>query len=59
VAAWGAAPYANKLGRQVEEEVVRLARKTGIDLFVLEETKNGYPRHPLYMKNDSELYWWN
>ena len=37
------------------DETVAALRDAGVDLFVLGLTKDGYPRHPLYMRADSEL----
>ena len=37
-----------------DKEVVKLLKKKGIPLYVLELTKDGHPRHPLYVKG-SEL----
>ena len=47
IAAWGAHPFAQRRGKEVLD-------KFG-PLMCLGKTKNGSPRHPLYLKKDSEL----
>lgn len=45
IAAWGADPMARDRGRDVHH----LLRLTGPDLYCLGTTKDGAPRHPLYL----------
>lgn len=54
VVAWGAS-LPGDLGRPVAFGVVRMLRHHGIEMQCLGRTKLGYPRHPLYVKGDTEL----
>ncbi len=51
VAAWGARPIAEKPGA----ELVKALGQDAARLFCLGTTKNGHPRHPLYVKSDQRL----
>jgi hypothetical protein len=51
VCAWGASvPFAR------DREVLDMLR--GVDLYCLGLTKQGYPRHPLYVKGDTKPQLW-
>jgi hypothetical protein len=52
VVGWGAFPLAKERAKQL----VELAK--GKSLYCLGTTKAGWPRHPLYLKSDSELQPW-
>lgn len=39
--------------------VVELIRSVGAKLYCLGTTKDGHPRHPLYLKGDTKLIDWN
>lgn len=54
VAAWGAHQMAVQRGDYVR----RMLRTRGIDLLALGITKDGHPKHPLYLRNDSPLVEW-
>ncbi len=54
VAAWGAHPIA----REQANVVVNLARMGAVPLWCLGVTKDGSPRHPLYLKNDASITRW-
>lgn len=45
VAGWGAFPEA----RERAQHVMRLLREAGVPLYSLGRTKDGHPRHPLYL----------
>ena len=51
IVAWGA--HGALLGRG--EQVTRLLRKTGFELWCYGVTQGGQPRHPLYLRTGSEL----
>lgn len=51
VAAWGA--HGGWLGR--DSEVLKLLGAEGVELHCLGRTRDGMPRHPLYMKRDTPL----
>jgi hypothetical protein len=53
VAAWGAFPEARIRAREVVEAIL-----TDADWHVLGLTKDGYPRHPLYMRADCKPQTW-
>lgn len=48
VAAWGAFPWAQERG----EEVATMLVSAGITVNVFALTRQGYPRHPLYLRKD-------
>lgn len=51
IAAWGAQP-----GTEVQTVTVRgILREAGREAFCLGKTKDGSPRHPLYVKGDAPL----
>ena len=52
VCAWGAKPWA----RERAEQVVKLLRKPNRTLWCLGLTRDGSPRHPLYVTATSPLY---
>jgi hypothetical protein len=52
VACWGAEPVAVERGRQV---IQNLAREGITDIKCLGKTKDGHPRHPLYLSYDVPL----
>lgn len=52
IAAWGALP---KVLRPYAERVERELCAAGIELWCLGFTKDGSPRHPLYVRSDTEL----
>jgi hypothetical protein len=54
VAGWGAHPEAREYGLAFHAFVRRL----GHDLWCLGTTKDGSPRHPLYVRGDTELVRW-
>ncbi len=48
--AWGAPPFA----RDRAENVIGLLRREGVtDLLCLGRTKDGHPKHPLYLRSDT------
>lgn len=49
VCAWGTH------GNDAEQSIMTLFRMQGADLFCLGKTKDGHPRHPLYVKGDQPL----
>ncbi len=51
VCAWGADPAAERRGTEVAEQLRRLRSP----LWALGLTKDGHPRHPLYVKGDATL----
>lgn len=51
IVAWGA----HKLVRQRQKHVLKLLYKYHEELYCLGYTKKGYPRHPLYVSNNTEL----
>lgn len=51
LAAWGA----NGTFRNRDTEVRLIALETGVDLVCLGTTKDGHPRHPLYVAGDQPL----
>ncbi len=51
VAAWGAEPFARKRAA----DVTRRLKDAGVALYCLGVTKEGCPRHPLYVKGDALL----
>lgn len=53
VAAWGAEADQARVA-----EVVSMARAAGVEFQALGVTKHGAPRHPLYLRADSELTPW-
>lgn len=55
VAAWGAS-YPKGAGYYVSEQAARLRRKFGANVLGL--TKNGDPRHPLYLPSDTKPVKW-
>jgi hypothetical protein len=48
IAAWGSHPFA-------KERAAEVIKKFGASLMCLGTTKDGSPRHPLYLKNDAVL----
>lgn len=59
VAAWGAHPAARALfGLQVPHSTEVVAAVKGLRLHCLGVTKDGHPRHPLYVRGDAELQPW-
>lgn len=50
ILAWGT--KGNLLNR--DKDVLNLIKDNNIPLYALEITKNGYPKHPLYVKSDIE-----
>lgn len=48
VAAWGAFPWAQERG----EQVVELLTNAGVVVNAMALTRQGYPRHPLYLRKD-------
>ncbi len=54
VAAWGA----HKLARPRVRALLEMAVDTGVHLSCLGTTRNGAPRHPLYVRGDAELVRW-
>jgi len=55
IAAWGSVP--NKL-REAIAPVIAVMKASGYDLKCLGTTKDGSPRHPLYLRSDAELRPW-
>lgn len=53
VCAWGSTKWATKRGLQVAREVLVPG-----DLWCLGTTKDGHPRHPLYLRGDTPLERW-
>lgn len=53
VVAWGA-----RIDDQREREVEAILRRGGARLLCLGKTKDGYPRHPLYVRGDQPLEDW-
>lgn len=53
VAAWGANARPDRV-----DQVARLAWVRGVELNCLGTTKDGAPRHPLYVRGDTPLYSW-
>lgn len=51
VCAWGAHPLADRSAIFFKQ----YARAQGVDLYCLGHTKDGHPRHPLYVKGDQPL----
>jgi hypothetical protein len=51
VCAWGAEPAAAKQAKDFR----RFAGEEGVELWCLGKTKDGHPRHPLYLKSDAPL----
>lgn len=51
IAAWGS--HGTLLGRG--EQVTALLREAGFELWCYGTTKSGQPKHPLYLRTDSEL----
>jgi hypothetical protein len=51
IAAWGTG--GSYLGR--DKEVLAMARESNHPLWCLGKTKDGYPRHPLYVRSDKTL----
>ena len=49
IAAWGVHAALNDRGKQVEDLIVPYT-----DIHCLSVTKDGYPGHPLYLRNDSK-----
>ncbi len=54
VAAWGA----HKLARPRVRALLEMAVDAGVHLSCLGTTKDGAPRHPLYVRGDAELVRW-
>lgn len=52
VVAWGAFP---KYIRDRDQEILGTLKKQGVKTFCLGLTKEGFPRHPLYVKKSQEL----
>lgn len=55
VAAWGSV---KKLLRYGADEIVEIIREYGHKLMCLGTTKDGSPRHPLYVRGDAPLIEW-
>ena len=55
IAAWGAFEIARERGIEVRD----MLSNHGISLLCLGVTKDGHPRHPLYLPKNSELRAWN
>lgn len=54
IAAWGTAgSFLNR-----DKHVIEIFRKVQVPLYHLGLTKDGYPRHPLYLKNDTRPQLW-
>jgi hypothetical protein len=51
IAAWGTGGARNGRG----DHAARLLREVGVDLMCLGVTKDGHPRHPLYVRGDAPL----
>jgi hypothetical protein len=56
IAAWGAVPKKMKRG---VEAVVKIIENEGYRLKCLGKTRNGQPRHPLYLRSDAPLMDWS
>lgn len=54
ICAWGAEPKALEQGKKFQS----WAAEHKLDLWCLGRTKDGHPRHPLYLKNDVALEPW-
>lgn len=54
IAAWGACQTQLQL-RRANEVIEFLVSDRDVLLYALGFTKNGHPRHPLYVRNDAEL----
>lgn len=54
IAAWGAHPMARERGL----DVARMLLAASVKLHALGVTKDGHPRHPLYLRADSEPFRW-
>jgi hypothetical protein len=55
VPAWGAFPFARARGEQV---VLRLIAHSAAQVWVLGQNKDGSPKHPLYMRADTQPQLW-
>lgn len=55
VAAWGSV---KKQIRPIADKVVKVVREGGFKLMCLGTTKDGSPRHPLYVRGDAPLIEW-
>ena len=55
IACWGAVPA--RARARVEAVVARL-RRTGLPVSALGFTRDGHPRHPLYLRKDTPLIAW-
>lgn len=56
IAAWGA--HGGELGRMVKERaghVLEVLREHGLQPFALALSQKGHPKHPLYLRADSDL----
>jgi hypothetical protein len=54
VAAWGACASFGKRGSALQAAMGQ-ARDHGLPIFCLGKTKDGYPKHPLYLASDTPL----
>lgn len=54
VAAWSAHPFAVRRAKVVDE----MLKDAGISLECWGTTKDGHPRHPLYVRNSTQLQSW-
>lgn len=55
VAAWGVVPQCM---RHLPAELVAMAKRLDVQLWCLDTTKDGHPRHPLYVAKASPLRMW-
>jgi hypothetical protein len=53
VCAWGVNAKPERIA-----DVVKLVRATGAELYCLGVTKDGHPKHPLYLRKDSKMMPW-
>lgn len=57
ICAWGTKAYNLGFGGWIDE-VVRSIRADAEGVYVLGLTRDGYPKHPLYLRNDTALVTW-
>lgn len=59
IVAWGPLPHASERGLARVHRVIRLAQVHRVPLQCLGTSKDGSPRHPLFLKKDAELRPWS